>query len=127
MRLLYHVYRWLSTAVYFTLPAAQESPVNYWLRLNMVAEVASRHLAQQGSRMENMDAEIMMFSRNCPDDDLSSVFKCKSIGKWTVVEVQEAIDENQKEAQWTTPRSLTVVWVSMVEHSVLQPSKARPK
>lgn len=50
--------------------------------------------------MENMSVEIaMMFIRNCPDSGLSSVFRCKPISKWSAMEVQEAIDEHQREHQ----------------------------
>ncbi|KAJ8383368.1 hypothetical protein AAFF_G00221580 [Aldrovandia affinis] len=41
----------------------------------------------------------MMFIRNCSNPDLSSVFKCKPISKWSAMEVQEAIDEHQREHQ----------------------------
>ncbi|KAK7877966.1 hypothetical protein WMY93_031394 [Mugilogobius chulae] len=50
--------------------------------------------------MDNMDSEIaMMFIRNCPDANLACVFKCKPISKWSLIEVQEAIDEHQREHQ----------------------------
>ncbi|CAL9702033.1 unnamed protein product [Knipowitschia caucasica] len=50
--------------------------------------------------MDNMDSEIaMMFIRNCPDTNLACVFKCKPISKWSLTEVQEAIDEHQREHQ----------------------------
>lgn len=83
---------------YATRPDAEESPVDFWVRLNTAAEHADRHLQKSGSKMENMSAEIaMMFIRNCSSSDLSSVFKCKPISKWSAKEVQEAIDEHQRE------------------------------
>ena len=83
---------------YATRPDADESPVDYWVRLNTAAEHADRHLQKSGGKMENMSAEIaMMFIRNCSNSDLSSVFKCKPISKWSAKEVQEAIDEHQRE------------------------------
>lgn len=99
---------------YSTQPTTKETPVDYWVRLNTAAEVADSHMQQQGSKMENMNAEIaMMFIRNCPDPDLSSVFKCKPISKWSVMEVQEAIDEHQRESQSrknpsSTPKARTL-------------------
>lgn len=85
---------------YATQPAANETLVDYWVRLNTAAEAADRHLKRQGSRMDNMDAEIaMMFVKNCPDPSLACVFKCKPISKWSLIEVQEAIDEHQREYQ----------------------------
>lgn len=89
---------------YATQPTAKETPVDYWVRLNTAAEVADKHLKCQGGKMDNMDSEIaMMFIRNCPDPDLSCVFKCKPIGKWSLTEVQEAIDEHQRENQVKKP------------------------
>ena len=47
-----------------------------------------------------MSAEVaMMFIRNCPSSDLSSVFRCKPTSKWSAMEVQEAINEHQREHQ----------------------------
>ncbi|XP_041926810.1 uncharacterized protein LOC121690362 [Alosa sapidissima] len=83
---------------YATQPSVGESPVDYWVRLNTAAEQADRHLKKQGRKLENMSAEIsMMFIRNCNDPDLSSVFKSKPMSRWTSTEVQEAIDEHQRE------------------------------
>lgn len=85
---------------YATQPTAKETPVDYWVRLNTAAEAVDRHLRRQGSNMDNMDAEIaMMFIRNCPDPSLACVFKCKPISKWSLTEVQEVIDEHQRECQ----------------------------
>ncbi|KAL1255089.1 hypothetical protein QQF64_013150 [Cirrhinus molitorella] len=83
---------------YSTLPHARESPVDYWVRLNNAAEIADKHLQKQGSHMKNISQEVaMMFIRNCPDDGLSNVFRYKPVTKWTSAEVQEAIDEHQRE------------------------------
>lgn len=85
---------------YATQPDVGESPVDYWVRLNTAAEHADRHLRKSGGKMENMSVEVaMMFIRNCPNSDLSSVFRCKPISKWSAMEVQEAIDEHQREHQ----------------------------
>lgn len=83
---------------YATQPSAGENPVDYWVRLNTAAEQADRHLRKEGRKLENMSAEIsMMFIRNCSDPELSSGFKSKPMSKWTSTEVQEAIDEYQRE------------------------------
>lgn len=83
-----------------TQPAANETPVDYWVRLNTAAETADRHLKSQGGKMDNIDTEIaVMFIRNCPDPSLACVFKCKPISKWSLTEVQEAIGEHQREHQ----------------------------
>ncbi|KAL6491554.1 hypothetical protein MHYP_G00018990 [Metynnis hypsauchen] len=106
---------------YATCPNPKESPVDYWVRLNIAAEAADSHLQKQGSKMENMNSEIaMMFIRNCPDPDLCGVFRCKPISKWTVMDVQEAIDEHQRESHSrkmshmpSTTRTLKVATASM--------------
>ncbi|XP_023199712.1 uncharacterized protein LOC111610319 [Xiphophorus maculatus] len=91
---------------YATQPTANETPVDYWVRLNTAAENADRHLKDQGSSLNKMDAEIaMMFIRNCPDPSLACVFKCKPTTKWTLTEVQEAIDEHQREQQVKRPQA----------------------
>lgn len=83
---------------YATQPSAGENPVDYWVRLNTAAEQADRHLKKQDRKLENMSAEIsMMFIRNCNHPELSSVFKSKPMSRWTSTEVQEAIDEYQRE------------------------------
>lgn len=85
---------------YATQPKPKETPVDYWVRLNTAAETADRHLKLQGGKMDNIDAEIaMMFIRNCPDPSLACGFKSKPITKWSLTEVQEAIDEHQRESQ----------------------------
>ncbi|XP_047668546.1 uncharacterized protein LOC125141051 [Tachysurus fulvidraco] len=83
---------------YATQPKLNEHPVDYWVRLNEAAELADVHLQRCGSKMANMSSEIaMMFIRNCPNPDLSNVFRCKPISKWSVEEVQEAIDEHERD------------------------------
>ena len=81
-----------------TQPTVKDTLVDYWARLNTVAEAADRHLKPQGGKMDSMDTEIaMMFIRTCPDPSLACVFKCKPISKWSLTEVQEVIDEHQRE------------------------------
>lgn len=85
---------------YTTRPKANECPVDYWVRLNAAAELADSHLQKQGEKLKNMSPEIaMMFIRNSTEPSLSSMFKCKPISKWSVTEIQEAIDEHQREVQ----------------------------
>lgn len=106
---------------YATQPKAKESPVDYWVRLNSAAERANSHLGRNGSNMENMSAEVaMMFIRNCPDPELSGVFKCKPMSRWSIEEIQEAIDEHQRESQCRKipsthkPRTLQVLTTKVV-------------
>ncbi|KAK9962862.1 hypothetical protein ABG768_006101 [Culter alburnus] len=89
---------------YATHPKHNEHPVDYWVRLNKAAELADAHLQRCGSKMENMSSEIaMMFIRNCPNLDLSNVFRCKPISKWSAEEVQEAIDEHERDFKSRKP------------------------
>lgn len=65
------------------LTATHENPVDYCVRLNEAAERADVHLQRCGSKMENMSLEItMMLIRNCPNPELSNVFRSKPISKW---------------------------------------------
>ena len=83
---------------YSTLPNQRENPVDYWLRLNKAADVAEEGLKRQGRRMEDMGGEISkMFVKHCPDLEFASVFKHKQIHEWSTKEVQERVDEYQRE------------------------------
>ncbi|XP_051568134.1 uncharacterized protein LOC127449060 [Myxocyprinus asiaticus] len=83
---------------YAMQPKPNEHPVDYWIRLKEAAELADAHLQRCGGKMENMSSEIaMMFIRNCPNPDLSTVFRCKPVSKWSAEEVQEAIDEHERD------------------------------
>lgn len=89
---------------YATQPKPNEHPVDYWVRLNEAAELADAHLRRSGGKMESISSEIaMMFIRNCPEPDLSSVFRCKPISKWSAEEVQEAIDEHERDLKSRKP------------------------
>lgn len=39
----------------------------------------------------------MMFIRNCPDPELTLIFKCKPLDEWTTADVQIRLDEYQIE------------------------------
>ncbi|XP_051757200.1 uncharacterized protein LOC127516500 isoform X2 [Ctenopharyngodon idella] len=79
---------------YATQPKLNEHPVDYWVRLNEAAELADAHLQRCGIKMKNMSSEIaMMFIRNCP----------KPISKWSAEEVQEAIDEHERDFKSRKP------------------------
>ena len=83
---------------YTTLPKHQESPVDYWIRLNKAADTADEGLQRQGRKMENISGEVArMFVKHCPDPGLSCIFKCKPISDWTSRDIQVRIDEYQRE------------------------------
>ena len=114
---------------YATQPTAKEALVDYWVRLNTAAEAADRHLKRQGGKMDNMDAEIaMMFIRTCPDSSLACVFKCKPISKWSLTEVQEAIDEHQRECHVRKPNpNMSKAHVLQVATAVTDISPPEPE
>lgn len=83
---------------YSTLPLQKENAVDYWIRLNKAADMAEEGLKRQGRRVEDMGDEIArMFVKHCPDTDLASVFKYKQIHEWTSKDIQERLDEHQRE------------------------------
>lgn len=83
---------------YSTMPNQRENPVDYWIRLNKAADIAEEGLKRQGRHAENMGSEIAkMFVKHCPDSEFASVFKYKQIHEWTTMEIQERIDEYQRE------------------------------
>lgn len=83
---------------YSTLPLLNESVLDYWIRLNKAMDVVEECLERQGKKLENSSHEVaMMFVRHCSDSDLVQIFKSKALEKWTMNEVQERIDEHQRE------------------------------
>ncbi|XP_054602953.1 uncharacterized protein [Nothobranchius furzeri] len=83
---------------YSTLPLQKEDAVDYWIRLNKAADMAEEGLKRQGKRIEDIGSEIAkMFVKHCPDTELASVFKYKQIHEWTPKDIQERLDEHQRE------------------------------
>ena len=83
---------------YSTLPLQNENAVDYWIRLNKAADMAEEGLKRQGRYIENIGGEIAkMFVKHCPDAELASVFKYKQIHEWTSKDIQERLDEHQRE------------------------------
>ncbi|XP_064423478.1 uncharacterized protein LOC135360402 [Latimeria chalumnae] len=114
---------------YATLPMAQESPVDYWIRLNKAVDVAGECMCRQGKKIEDPISEVtMMFIKNCPDPSLTQLFKYKSAGKWTAGEIQERLDDYQREkkakampqrsAQWTKYQDTAVSQVQQIGQGI---------
>ncbi|KAL7851923.1 hypothetical protein SRHO_G00177080 [Serrasalmus rhombeus] len=83
---------------YAIKPHASENSLDYWIRLNQAADVAEQSLSSEGRAMFNRSMELaVMFVQNCPDKDLSLVFKSKAVRSWTACEVQECLDEFLRE------------------------------
>ena len=85
---------------YATFPRHRENPVDYWIRLNNAADLAVAGLRRQGKQAENMNDEVaLMFVKHCPDQELSSILKCKPMHEWTARDVQKRIDDYQREVR----------------------------
>ena len=83
---------------YSTLPRMRESALDYWVRLNKAIDIADECLRRQGKCVEDVCAEVvMMFVTHCPDPHLAMSFKYKSARKWTASEIQERLDEHQRD------------------------------
>lgn len=110
---------------YSTLPKHNECPIDYWVRINKAADIADECLMQmQGKHMDDVGREVaMMFIRNCPDSGLAYVFKTKPIRQWTAKEVQERIDEFQREKKTQmvsatrTPSNVKLNKVDVCDHN----------
>lgn len=87
---------------YSVKPYSNESPLDYWIRLNKAAEVAEQGLREEGRTLENHSRELaVMFIPHCPDKELSIMFKSKPTQLWTACEVQERLDEMLREQKVT--------------------------
>ncbi|KAK6490748.1 hypothetical protein HHUSO_G5409, partial [Huso huso] len=83
---------------YETKPKQNKGPVEYWIRLNKAAEIVEECFKTQGNILDDQSLITeVMFIRNCPDKELAYVFKSKPVSKWTGGEVQERLDEYQRE------------------------------
>lgn len=88
---------------YATLPKHKENPVDYWIRLNKAADLALEGLRRQGKHTGNItDEVVLMFVKHCPDPELSCVLKCKPLNEWTSRDVQQRIDDYQRELRAST-------------------------
>lgn len=83
---------------YAVTPCTNESPLDYWIRLNKAAEVTEQCLSSKGEPMADLSRHlVLMFIRNCPDKELALVFKSKPSREWTAREVQDHLDEYLRE------------------------------
>jgi len=97
---------------YNTLPRADESPMDYWIRLNKAIDVADECLRRRNKSVEDPVTEaVMMFISHCPDPGLALSFQFKPAEQWSAAEVQERLDShhrNLKRAFARPARSLPV-------------------
>ncbi|KAL1246737.1 hypothetical protein QQF64_034332 [Cirrhinus molitorella] len=72
---------------YNTLPQANESPMDYWIRLNKSIDVADECLRRRNKCVEDPAAEaVMMFVSHCPDPGFALSFQFKPAEQWTAAE-----------------------------------------
>lgn len=98
---------------YNTLPRAGEGVMDYWIRLNKAIDVADECLRRRGGCVEDTGAEVvMMFISHCPDPSLSMSFRFKAAEKWTAAEVQERVDDYQRDMRRSVARAQRAAPVS---------------
>ncbi len=91
---------------YATLPLQKEKPFDYWIRLHNAIDIAAEGLKRQGKTLDDPFREVtVMFIRNCPDPELSLIFKCKPLHEWTAADVQVRLDEYQREDKFQQRKS----------------------
>ncbi len=90
---------------YNTVPIADESPMDYWIRLNKAIDVAEECLRRRNRSVEDPAAEaVMMFISHCPDPSLAMSFQFKPAEKWSAAEVQERLDSHQRDLKRVSSR-----------------------
>lgn len=90
---------------YNTVPQADESPMDYWIRLNKAIDVADECLRRRNKSIEDPAAEaVMMFVSHCPDPSLALSFQFKPAEKWSAAEVQERLDGYQRDLRRASSR-----------------------
>lgn len=90
---------------YNTVPRADESPMDYWIRLNKSIDVADECLRRHNKSVEDPAAEaVMMFISHCPDPSLALSFQFKPAEKWSAAEVQERLDSHQRDLKRVSSR-----------------------
>lgn len=80
---------------YATVPHPDERPFDYWLRLNKALDVTEDSLKRQNKAFDYLSRDLAaMFIQNCPDPELSLIFKCRQLKEWTVAEIHEKLVEH---------------------------------
>lgn len=91
---------------YNTVPKANETPMDYWIRLNKAIDVADECLRRRNKSVEDPAAEaVMMFISHCPDPSLAISFQFKPAEKWSAAEVQERLDSYQRDFKRVSSRT----------------------
>ncbi|KAI5616605.1 hypothetical protein C0J50_23850, partial [Silurus asotus] len=91
---------------YNTLHKANESPMDYWIRLNKAIDVADECLRRRNKCVEDPAAEaVMMFVSHCPDPSLALSLQFKLAEQWSAIEIQERLDCHRRNMKRDSARS----------------------
>lgn len=95
---------------YATQPRSGEQPLDYWLRLNRALEVTEDCLKRQNKTFDYLSRDLAaMFIQNCPDPELSLIFKCKPLQQWTVADIHEKLVEHGRDHKQTSKQKINTV------------------
>lgn len=98
---------------YATKPHSGEQPLDYWLRLNRALEVTEDSLKRQNKTFDYLSRDLAaMFVQNCPDTELSLIFKCKPLQQWTVADIHEKLVEHCRDCKQTPKQKINNVLCS---------------
>lgn len=103
---------------YSTIPHANESAMDYWIRLNKSIDAADECLRRRGRSVEDPSAEVvMMFINHCPDPSPAMSFQLKAPERWTAAEVQERLDSHMRNVRKTAAQFRPTAGLSAYSHS----------
>ncbi|XP_016521601.1 uncharacterized protein LOC107834556 [Poecilia formosa] len=93
---------------YATVPHPDEHPFDYWLRLNKALDVTEDCLKRQNKAFDSLSCDLAaMFIQNCPDPELSLIFKCRQLKDWTVADIHEKLVEHSRNRKRLTKHSMS--------------------
>lgn len=103
---------------YSTIPHADETAMDYWIRLNKSIDAADDCLRRRGRSVEDPGSEVvMMFINHCPDPSLALSFQMKAPERWTTAEVQERLDSHMRSVRRKAGQSRHTVGLAAYSQS----------
>lgn len=98
---------------YATKPHSGELPLDYWLRLNRALEVTEDSLKRQNKTFDYLSRDLAtMFIQNCPDTELSLIFKCRPLQEWTVADIHDKLVEHCRDHKQAPKQKINTVLCS---------------
>ncbi|KAL0148047.1 hypothetical protein M9458_056662, partial [Cirrhinus mrigala] len=90
---------------YNTVPRTNESPMDYWIRLNKAIDVADECLRRRNKSIEDPAAEaVMMFISHCPDPSLALSFQFKPAENNSNPECEQFLELLSCISRWSGPQ-----------------------